>query len=437
VPLTVCSLSKENSVEYATFRWTPGVPIAYRFEDSIDTYTRELIRLSLKYWEEHSCLSFQENGTTRPMLRFFKGQGCYSLVGRVFDQEEQEISIGPGCEMFGTITHEVAHSLGLFHHHSRYDRDDHITVVTANLRPGWDRQFAKETPEGSTNLNVDYDYGSNMHYTGFDPATNKIMFLANKTRYQHTMGNHYGPMFSDVLTLNRYYQCSDKCQEKVVCQNNGFPHPRDCAKCICPDGFGGTGCSSRAAAVYGAPANCGETLKATSEFKTLSANVTSGPTRGPSNIADRHATCFFHIKAPAGERIEMKVTKLRGSCMNECVLSGLEVKYENLTRVGAHLCCPKHIEEFGNVTTDGDLAIVSVYSQRGVQSFELQYRAVKLTQNVTESALASTTKVPTTTKSNASCQDKMPNCQWLKGFCKSRFFYKQIGFMCQRTCQTC
>lgn len=124
------------------------------------------------------------------------------------------------------MTHEIAHSLGLFHHHSRYDRDDFITVLTANLRPGWDRQFAKETPEGSSNLAVHYDYGSNMHYTGckhsksmgsvdstsvsVDPATNKIMFLAKDKHYQHTMGNHYGPVFSDIALLNRYYQCSGK-----------------------------------------------------------------------------------------------------------------------------------------------------------------------------------------------------------------------------------
>ncbi|KAH7723233.1 CBN-NAS-31 protein [Aphelenchoides avenae] len=325
----------QTGPEYPKNKWAPGVPISYRFESSIDSYTRDLIRKSFKFWEEHSCLSFAENGTALPRLRFFKGQGCYSLVGKVYQQEEQEISIGDGCEMFGTVTHEIAHSLGLFHHHSRSDRDDFITVLTANLRPGWDRQFAKETPAGSSNLGVHYDYGSNMHYTGFDPATNKIMFLAKDKHYQHTMGNHYGPVFSDILLLNRYYQCSDKCAGQVTCKNGGFPHPRNCRTCICPDGFGGNDCSERAAPESGAPADCGRIVQATAQVQTLSGSVKSGPLGGPSNIADRHAVCYYHIRAPTGKRIEIKMNKFFGSCMNECVLGGVEIKYDNLTRVGA------------------------------------------------------------------------------------------------------
>lgn len=98
---------------YPRNKWTPGTPIAYRFDNSIgnrrstattlqhcisDSSTRELIRYSFKFWQENTCLSFQENGNNSPRIRFFKGQGCYSLVGKAFTMSEQEISIGSGCE---------------------------------------------------------------------------------------------------------------------------------------------------------------------------------------------------------------------------------------------------------------------------------------------------------------------------------------------------
>ena len=39
------------------------------------------------------------------------------------------------------------------------------------------------------------------------------------------------------------------------------------------------------------------------------------------------------------------------------------------------VCCEKHIAEVGKMVSDGELAIISVYSQRGDRSFALNYTA--------------------------------------------------------------
>ncbi|KAH7702072.1 metalloprotease 1 precursor [Aphelenchoides avenae] len=360
---------------YPRNKWTPGTPIAYRFDSSIDSSTRDIIRYSFKFWEQNTCLSFQENGNNQPRIRFFKGQGCYSLVGKAFTQSEQELSIGDGCETFGTVTHEIGHALGMFHHHSRSDRDSFISVLTQNLRPGWDRQFAKVDSSMSSNLNVHYDYGSVMHYTAYDPSTQKVMFLAKDKRYQHTMGNNYGPVFSDLLLMNRYYKCTDKCGSGK-CKNGGFPHPRNCNSCICPNGFGGSDCSQRAAGEGGAPSSCGKTVQASAQPQTLSGSAQAGSGSGPQRISLRQAGCHYHIRAPAGQRVELKFQRVSGTCTQECALGGTEVKYDHFTRVGAHLCCPSHVSSLGTVTTAGNLAVISAYSQRGENAFTVQYRAV-------------------------------------------------------------
>ncbi|KAH7694038.1 metalloprotease 1 precursor, partial [Aphelenchoides avenae] len=124
---------------YPRNKWTPGVPIAYRFDSSIDSFAQNIIRIGVKFWQENTCLSFEENGRNRPIIRFFKGQGCYSLAGKAFYQSEQDVSIGDGCETFGNVAHEVAHALGVLHHHNRPDRDDYITVQSQNVAPGWER----------------------------------------------------------------------------------------------------------------------------------------------------------------------------------------------------------------------------------------------------------------------------------------------------------
>ncbi|KAH7702500.1 CRE-NAS-23 protein, partial [Aphelenchoides avenae] len=84
--------------------------------------------------------------------------------------------------------------------------------------------------------------------------------MAKRKEYQHTMGNFYGPVFKDLLVLNRFYKCTERCFTGAQCKNAGFRNPRDCQKCICPNGFGGTDCSQRQAGENGAPADCGATV---------------------------------------------------------------------------------------------------------------------------------------------------------------------------------
>ena len=51
---------------------------------------------------------------------------CFSHVGR--QGGRQNVSIGPMCEFKGVVIHEVFHSLGRWHEHSRADRDSYVKV---------------------------------------------------------------------------------------------------------------------------------------------------------------------------------------------------------------------------------------------------------------------------------------------------------------------
>ena len=64
-------------------------------------------------------------------LSFFS---CYSSVGR--KGGEQIISLGNGCLDKGHAIHEIMHTLGFFHEHSRFDRDKYIKVLWWNIQRG-------------------------------------------------------------------------------------------------------------------------------------------------------------------------------------------------------------------------------------------------------------------------------------------------------------
>ncbi|KAH7684450.1 CBN-NAS-31 protein, partial [Aphelenchoides avenae] len=91
--------------------WSPDKPISYYFDETISPEVAEQIRLSIRYYEENTCLSFAENATIKPRVKFFKGEGCYSTINKGVTYRDRIISIGLGCTFFHTITHEIGHTL--------------------------------------------------------------------------------------------------------------------------------------------------------------------------------------------------------------------------------------------------------------------------------------------------------------------------------------
>lgn len=58
-------------------KWETDKPISYFFESGFDDQMKEKIRAAVRFWQNNTCLSFKENGTIEPKIRYFKGAGCY------------------------------------------------------------------------------------------------------------------------------------------------------------------------------------------------------------------------------------------------------------------------------------------------------------------------------------------------------------------------
>ncbi|CAD5225826.1 unnamed protein product [Bursaphelenchus xylophilus] len=395
-------------------QWTVGQPISYYFHSNLSPSTRNLIRKGIKFWEENTCITFEENGSFHPRVRFFQGGGCYSQVGKAFGQAEQVVSIGRGCEQFGIITHEVGHTMGFFHSQSRYDRDSYVKIVYSNLSPTLASQFSKQTESTNNNYGVPYDYGSVMHYADTDASKGVVTMLAKDKIYQHTMGNNVGPSFADLLAMNIYYGCTKNCANGVICRNGGFRRHDSCDTCICPSGFGGKDCSELPEGQFFAEKNCGQVIAASKEWQTLSNRVVSKQV----TLADRHSSCTWHIKAPADEKVQIKLLDVYGACSAGCFYSGIEIKIKDFSMTGSRVCCQSDADNLGYLESEGDTAVIIAFSAYKTRGFKLQFRSVRYT-------------------SKPSCEDKQSDCARLSSLCSHARYYKLMSDRCPKTCLRC
>ncbi|MGQ7843724.1 M12 family metallopeptidase [Granulosicoccus sp. 3-233] len=149
--------------EDAFGRWPDGI-VPY-IPPTSNSGTQQInIRQAIDHWMEHSRITFvertEENADQYPhYLRFASSNGCASYVG--MQGGEQSIMVSDGCTP-GSIIHEIGHALGLFHEHTRSDRDSYVQINWDEIVDGKDINFQLQNV-GTRNYG-DYDYGSIMHY---------------------------------------------------------------------------------------------------------------------------------------------------------------------------------------------------------------------------------------------------------------------------------
>ena len=62
------------------------------------------------------------------------------------------------------ILHEILHALGMWHEHSRPDRDDYIRIISSNIKENYRYAFQKRNTFLIDYHGEGYDYAFIMHY---------------------------------------------------------------------------------------------------------------------------------------------------------------------------------------------------------------------------------------------------------------------------------
>ncbi|XP_075912547.1 uncharacterized protein LOC116940914 isoform X2 [Petromyzon marinus] len=112
-------------------------------------------------FEKKTCVRFIPRSNETDYIYIHAKDGNWSFLGH--QGRDQALSLEPGKVTKGVVLHEFMHALGFHHEHCRSDRDDHVMVLSHNLRPEWVNDMRKTSNEH--NLRTPYDYSSVTHYS--------------------------------------------------------------------------------------------------------------------------------------------------------------------------------------------------------------------------------------------------------------------------------
>ena len=104
--------------------------------------------------------------------------------------------------------HEIGHTLGYIHTQSRIDRDNYVTIVSANIITDYAANFYKWYYGTIRFLDTTfpYDFGSFMHYDAYGFTNNgEATIVPLDVRYARTMGQREKAAFYDYKQMNRLY----------------------------------------------------------------------------------------------------------------------------------------------------------------------------------------------------------------------------------------
>ncbi|HWL95441.1 MAG TPA: M12 family metallopeptidase [Phycisphaerae bacterium] len=193
---------------FAANFWPSGI-VPYVFDANVSSTNQTLMLDAMAAWEEVAVIDF------RPRL----GDPNYLYI-RASSQNSSFVGMKGGSQVVNIfnwnfkfiMAHELAHALGLWHEHSRADRDQFVQINYANIcqnccngdscdhnfniRPGGGGEFGS------------YDFDSLMHYGQFDfseTGSPTITVLPPNESWQGAIGQRDHISDGDIGTMAFLY----------------------------------------------------------------------------------------------------------------------------------------------------------------------------------------------------------------------------------------
>ncbi|KAL7645584.1 UNVERIFIED_CONTAM: hypothetical protein RMT77_003970 [Armadillidium vulgare] len=194
--------------------WRKG-RIPFVFAENISLGQKKRCRKAMRLYNRISlgCIKFIKRKNQTHYLKINRHRDkCAATFGRSTRRgSPQYLNMTLAClSSYGSILHEMLHTIGLGHEHQRPDRDEYIEIMWENLI-----SWANESYKKFTNIkvwstfNISYDYFSLTHYSPYVFTKNgQITFRVKDPYYANRVGNRKGLSMRDILKLRIMYNCT-------------------------------------------------------------------------------------------------------------------------------------------------------------------------------------------------------------------------------------
>uniref|UniRef100_A0A0N4ZZX6 Metalloendopeptidase n=1 Tax=Parastrongyloides trichosuri TaxID=131310 RepID=A0A0N4ZZX6_PARTI len=294
------------------FSWRFPIRYCVDFPPYEDNVTK-----AIDEFESKTCISFKKVSSCQDLVDGIRFRikvasqfGC-SYDGATKDNKIHKVYITDNCLENPVLMIKLLFQvLGITFHEYHNNRDSYVTLHNETAVIFKYPYFPDESIDYRV-LNVSYDFGSMMHSPSKIGFNKNYTFITANMRklspyYEKMMGQSYKVTFTDWKIINKFY-CNNFCKvNSVTCKNDGYSHPRNCKKCICPDGYTWKDCRKIKGKLI--------THEATNVSQFLLHH-------GKNNVT-------FRIKAPSNKILSLRVIVMESKDQLPCYYgSGIEIKY--------------------------------------------------------------------------------------------------------------